>query len=613
MPKAVIQANIQTANGVVSVAPGATVEARNADTGTLVSLWEDRDGESPITNPLTADSNGFFRVYANAGQRVDIIATDNGETARWDNVVLWADSVDSGSLVQSVASVADLRVASFPESVQRLWLSGYYGVGTAGGGSLYRTEESSENGVTTYEDASGVVWRRDIHVFAAYQSPWVGLTGKEEQEAQDMAQTLIDVASSEGRNKVHFQSGVFSVEQLNVPENMRIFGNGIPETRVKFIDGLTFVGTEYGGVFQIEGNGPSDLLDGVEISHLTADGNRDNVSIGDPFNCENFDVKDAINFYLHDVLSINAVGDAVDFDGTTQSSCERVVSINAAGYGIHCSIDSSDITCTDCKSIECGIVNDRGGFDTHPTASGCRFIACSSYGSYRGFVIAGTDNEMVACISDGDINNGIRFTGNNNRCNGGTVRGTTSGNGVTFTDGATRNVLTGGHILGPAGNGINLTSTIRNKIIGVQIQDSGASAITGTLFANVIVGNILGSNASDVIDVHKTTNEVIGNVPNTVNSNAVVSNDGWRYARNGRQITMWREITFDDGDTASFPVTLSNTEYSVAITVVGTPVTGGHSVFNRTTSGVGLRSRDADGLPVNGVTALVTVVGNLAS
>lgn len=87
MAKAVIQANIQTSSGTITVAPNASVAIRNSDSGALVSLWTDRAGTIAASNPVTADSNGFFRVYATA-QRVNITATYGGSSQTWNDVLI---------------------------------------------------------------------------------------------------------------------------------------------------------------------------------------------------------------------------------------------------------------------------------------------------------------------------------------------------------------------------------------------------------------------------------------------------------------------------------------------------------------------------------------------
>src|SRR5690606_3906892 len=86
MAKNVLQSTILSANGGVSIAPGAQIEVRNP-AGQLVPLWLDHDGTQPTTNPFTADSNGFFRVYLDAG-RYHITASKDGQSQEWRDVLL---------------------------------------------------------------------------------------------------------------------------------------------------------------------------------------------------------------------------------------------------------------------------------------------------------------------------------------------------------------------------------------------------------------------------------------------------------------------------------------------------------------------------------------------
>ena len=74
------------------------------------------------------------------------------------------DRVNERGFAQSVDSVSTLRTSTFPASLERLWLSGYYGVGTAGGGPLYRVgggfSSTDDNGDSDFVDADGVKWSR---------------------------------------------------------------------------------------------------------------------------------------------------------------------------------------------------------------------------------------------------------------------------------------------------------------------------------------------------------------------------------------------------------------------------------------------------------------------
>lgn len=86
MAKNVLQSTILSGAGAVAIAPGAQIEVRNPS-GLLVPLWLDRDGTQPTTNPTTADSDGFFRVYLDSG-RYHITARSGGESREWRDVLL---------------------------------------------------------------------------------------------------------------------------------------------------------------------------------------------------------------------------------------------------------------------------------------------------------------------------------------------------------------------------------------------------------------------------------------------------------------------------------------------------------------------------------------------
>lgn len=71
-----------------NVVPAASVEVREEEPGAaLISLYSDREGLTPIGNPVTADSSGFIAFYA-AGGNYRIDATLGAFTRTWRDVAL---------------------------------------------------------------------------------------------------------------------------------------------------------------------------------------------------------------------------------------------------------------------------------------------------------------------------------------------------------------------------------------------------------------------------------------------------------------------------------------------------------------------------------------------
>jgi len=80
------QATIQDSAG--NIMPGASVTVREESIGApLVQLYSDRAGLTPISNPATADGNGFAYFYA-AGGNYRIDATLDGFTQTWRDVAI---------------------------------------------------------------------------------------------------------------------------------------------------------------------------------------------------------------------------------------------------------------------------------------------------------------------------------------------------------------------------------------------------------------------------------------------------------------------------------------------------------------------------------------------
>lgn len=143
--------------------------------GSTPQLYADRDGNTALGNPFTANQDGSITFYVAAG-RYKVEASKDGSTVTWDNELLIVNGtapdevptnadIDSRGFAQSVDSTVDLRNGSFPSSLERIWLSGYSGIGTAGGGSLYRDSSdtsSRDNGATVFVDADGVRWKPSV-------------------------------------------------------------------------------------------------------------------------------------------------------------------------------------------------------------------------------------------------------------------------------------------------------------------------------------------------------------------------------------------------------------------------------------------------------------------
>lgn len=89
-----------------NILAGASVEVRLRSTLNLASIFSDRDGAVGISNPTTADSNGFVQFYVAAG-RYRVTATDGSTTLIWDDVVIGIPSDEMQLAARSVYARAD--------------------------------------------------------------------------------------------------------------------------------------------------------------------------------------------------------------------------------------------------------------------------------------------------------------------------------------------------------------------------------------------------------------------------------------------------------------------------------------------------------------------------
>jgi hypothetical protein len=86
MSKAIIQASVIRAAGTLSIPSNAQITIRDP-LGALATLYETREGTGSPGNPITADANGFFAVYADSG-RYSITVSASGYSQTYDDVVV---------------------------------------------------------------------------------------------------------------------------------------------------------------------------------------------------------------------------------------------------------------------------------------------------------------------------------------------------------------------------------------------------------------------------------------------------------------------------------------------------------------------------------------------
>ena len=111
MSLSVWQRNIVTEAG--DVIPDAEIEVFDAGSSSKPDLFSDPDGDSSLTNPFNADTNGFARFYVSGG-RYDVSV--NG-TVLWEDVALGTtQGRDTGTGANEVPTNSDLGTASLADT-----------------------------------------------------------------------------------------------------------------------------------------------------------------------------------------------------------------------------------------------------------------------------------------------------------------------------------------------------------------------------------------------------------------------------------------------------------------------------------------------------------------
>lgn len=125
-------------SGDLSVLQSPDVTVTDLSTGSLATLYADRDGSTGKSNPFTAGTDGSIEFYANAG-RYRVEATDGTNTATWENEPLSAPvNTEQTGLARwadmQASDLADLQSQSIPSSRISIYMQGRNSIGDGGEG-----------------------------------------------------------------------------------------------------------------------------------------------------------------------------------------------------------------------------------------------------------------------------------------------------------------------------------------------------------------------------------------------------------------------------------------------------------------------------------------------
>jgi hypothetical protein len=212
-------------NDVVSFDNGHTYRC----IGSNVTTPPNTDGVDDEINwtRITVGPDGFFEYDTNYDLQPVIAPV--AKTGPWmldelgdiqprldpDLAVSELDELISESVnIKHVDSVAELRSSTFSGRVEYLYLDGYYGKGTPGGGLFYRDAGTSEtdNGGTVFVDANNVVWKR-LGVFEEYYASWFGVSTNSNFVADNsiLIQNALNVMPS--NSVLIFGPGIYNCRQ----------------------------------------------------------------------------------------------------------------------------------------------------------------------------------------------------------------------------------------------------------------------------------------------------------------------------------------------------------------------------------------------------------------
>lgn len=255
------QHRVLTAN--IKAGAGWELHFFKPGTTTRKDTYKDESLSTPHNNPVVADADGEFPViWAEGRYKVELRDSSGSTQNTIDPYQFPSDLVRSNiqdSLVRQVNSISTLRSTSFESDIELVYVQGYNGIGTPGGGHLYRSS-GSDNGVTKFADADGVIWERDF-VDREVTPEMAGATRSGDDHAA--LQRLLDHLEQIDRPIIKLLGKYQSSDTLlkeGYTGDVAIHGEGVGEIQFTFsvtasINGLNFKGdsTNGAGTFVLDG------------------------------------------------------------------------------------------------------------------------------------------------------------------------------------------------------------------------------------------------------------------------------------------------------------------------------------------------------------------------
>lgn len=330
-----------------NVVPGADVEVRREEDGSLATLYADRAGETPLANPLAADMSGFVRFFAQ-GDAYTITAVGAGSTRTWrfdptgrlkefdrisDALAVddGADTAEARSLLGTFSTVADVQSRHIPAVLESIRTEGRDAPGDGRGG-LYARVASEPDHLGKVQSGDGAWW--ELVPEGRVKGSTYGLTP--ENATEELArflelydETLVDIditLPTSGTIEVEPRAGA------SILFEGRLLETGIPnDPKLRFsgsvdvtISGLTYQGNESFGTWDLTERPRIELV-GMERATVSASRFSGLSSCLMFDNCERSRVIDSFfEFDLHE--PIDEVGNedrlsaAISFNGGRNNS-----------------------------------------------------------------------------------------------------------------------------------------------------------------------------------------------------------------------------------------------------------------------------------------------------
>lgn len=366
---------------------------------------------------ITVALDGYFEIDEN-GDLIPMLVPitseifmldENGDITYQEDIDLEpGGAIELYGKTEFVDSIADLRSSSFYGTTEYVYVAGYYGAGTPGGGMFYRDVGSFEadNGGTVIVDSDNVRWKR-ANVHEEYYASWFGVS-TDITDNSPLIQNALNVIPS--GSILIFGPGEYRCQQtITIPDNPNI-PDELKYLTLQGSQKLPSAIQQNRTMLRYTGPNPSTLTPLIDFRGSTGD-KRFTGSIRNMIFWGLGSDKNVVGLWFHD-----CVGSL--FDSVFLKACKYGIQID--NYYYYCKFN--DVVCTYCdygfRGVGTASLANGAAFN-YCTFSACNVGFASNSGGYwntgmylNNCYLEGNKTAIDAMVESSLYINGCYFEGN---------------------------------------------------------------------------------------------------------------------------------------------------------------------------------------------------------